>query len=187
LRWFGTLGAAGLALAFVANLFLLSSRVLNARIITVAEFLNTRLGRIEEIPLFADMSPFQAKLVVLSGHLAKAEPGTTIARKGESSSELYLLLDGKADVRNGVDGPIVGAMKRGDVVGEMGLVRGAPRSADVVASEPVEYLVLDGEFLQRLRRQYPRTAAALLFNLTRILSDRLDRATGRISALESSQ
>lgn len=187
LRWFGTLGAAGLALAFVANLFLLSSRVLNARIITVAEFLNTRLGRIEEIPLFTDMSPFQAKLVVLSGHLAKAERGATIARKGESSSELYLLLDGKADVRNGVDGPIVGAMKRGDVVGEMGLVRGAPRSADVVASEPVEYLVLDGDFLQRLRRQYPRTAAALLFNLTRILSDRLDRATGRISALEGGQ
>ncbi len=185
LRWFGAIGAGGLALAFAANLFLLSSRVLNARVITMAEFLTTRLGRIEEILLFDGMRPFQAKLVVLSGRVATAATGAPMARRGEESSELYLLLSGQADVRKGADGPVVGSVKRGDVVGEMGLVRKAPRSADVIATEPVEYLVLDGDFLQRLRRQYPRTAAVLLFNLTRILSDRLDRATERVTALEA--
>ena len=185
LRWFGALASIGILLAFVANLLLLSSRVLNARIITMADFLSTRLGAIEEIPLFAGMRPFQAKLVVLSGRLATVEPGTAIARQGEYSSELYLLLDGRAEVRQGSDGAVVGTMQRGDVVGEMGLVRSAPRSADVVAIESLEYLILDGDLLQRLRRQYPRTAAVLLYNLTRILSDRLDRATERITALQA--
>ncbi len=185
LRWFSSIGATGLLLAFLANLLLLSSRVLNARVITMADFLNTRLGAVEEIPLFSGMRPFQAKLVVLNGRLAKAATGTAIARQGESSSELYLMLGGKADVRHGEDGPVLGTVQRGDVVGEMGLLREAPRSADVFATEPVEFLILDGDLLERLRRQYPRTAAVLLYNLTRILSDRLDRATERITALQA--
>ncbi len=184
LHAFGVRGALGLGLAFVANLLLLSSRVLNARIITMADFLSTRLGPVEEIPLFEGMHPAQAKLVVLSGKVATAEPGESMARQGDHASELYLVLSGRAVVRRGADGPVIDSMQRGDVVGEMGLVRKVPRSADVVATEAVEYLVLDGGFLERLRRQYPRTAAVLLLNLARILSDRLDRASKRITALE---
>jgi hypothetical protein len=37
--------------------------------------------------------------------------------------------------------------------------------------------VLDQRFLQRLRRQYPRTAATVFLNMTRILSDRLESTT----------
>ncbi len=182
LRWFGMLGCAGIGLAFSANLLMLSSRILNARIITVAEFLTTRLGRIEELPLFEGMHPFQARLVVVSGYVRRAAPGEAIARQGEQGSELYLLMSGHAEVRKSEGRPVIGQIRRGDVIGEMGLVRAAPRSADVIATEAVEYLVLDGDFLDRLRRQYPRTASVLLFNLTRILSDRLDLATERLAA-----
>jgi CRP-like cAMP-binding protein len=66
------------------------------------------------------------------------------------------------------------------VVGEMGFVRGSPRSADVVMIEPGEYLVLDQSFSRRLRH-YPRTAATLFLNLSRILSDRLENTTERLA------
>jgi CRP-like cAMP-binding protein len=88
-------------------------------------------------------------------------------------------------VRTGDGGPPIGNLRRGEVVGEMGLVREQPRSADVVAVENTEYLVIDGTFLERLRRQYPRIAAIVFRNLTRILSDRLERTTARLVELSA--
>jgi CRP-like cAMP-binding protein len=87
-----------------------------------------------------------------------------------------VLLNGCVHVRrNG--GPPIRTLERGDVVGEMGLVRRRVRSADVVVAEDTDYLVLDAHALQRLRDQYPRTAAVMFLNLTRILSDRLESTT----------
>ncbi len=185
LQWFGLLGAAAVALALCGNLLLLATRVLTTRIITITELLFTRMGPLEEIPLFAGLHPFQAKIVVLTGHLATVGDGERITRRGELKQELYVLLSGNAEVRPEADGPAIGTLARGDVIGEMGLVRELPRSADVVATELTEYLVLDGSFLDRLRRQYPRIAALLLFNLTRILSDRLERTSARLAEVSA--
>ena len=63
----------------------------------------------------------------------------------------------------------------------LGLVRGGnERSADVVAASDVEALAVDERFLQRIQRRYPRIASRVLLNLSRILSDRLQRANDRI-------
>ncbi len=110
------------------------------------------------------------------GRLESAEPGTFITRFGEVKPELYVLLSGHADVRR-EGGPVIRTLGRGDVVGEMGLVRESPRTADVIASEHLEYLALDRRFLARLRWRYPRIAATVFLNLTRILSDRLESTT----------
>ena len=184
-RWFGLLLGAAVGTALVVNLVILSTRVLTARIVTVSDLLLTKLGPIEQIPLFAGLRPFQAKIVVLTGHLASAAAGDLITRRGELKSELCVLLNGGADIRSGCGAATVGHVTRGDVIGEMGLVRNEPRSADVVATEDTEYVILDGNFLDRLRRRYPRTAARVFLNLTRILSDRLDRTTARLSAVST--
>lgn len=179
-RWVGYLGSAALSLALIANVLLLATRVLTRRIITIGDVLFRTIGRLEEIPLFAGLRPFQAKIVVLSGRLAAAKPGDFITRRGETKPELYVLLSGRAEVRPGDGSAAAVTLTRGDVIGEMGMVRELPRSADVVAREDTEYLVLDGGFLDRLRRHYPRLAAAVLLNLTRILSDRLERTSARM-------
>jgi predicted RND superfamily exporter protein len=180
LRWFGALGCLTIGIAFIANLFVLATRVLTLRLVTIPDVLLIRVGNLEDIPLFEGLRPFQAKIVVLTGRLASAEPGELITRKGEVKSELYVLLNGAADVRDSSRGTSIGTLGRGDVIGEMGLVRDLPRSADVLATETTEYLVLDGTFLNRLRRQYPRIAATVFLNLTKILSDRLERTTRRL-------
>jgi CRP-like cAMP-binding protein len=73
-------------------------------------------------------------------------------------------------------------MRRGGVFGEMALVRQNVRSADVVATEPVEALAINEHFLQRLQFRYPRIASRVFLNLTRIVSDRLQRMTERYVA-----
>jgi CRP-like cAMP-binding protein len=115
---------------------------------------------------------------VLMGHLASAARGAYLTRRGDLQRELYVLLGGRADVCRG--GRVIRTLGRGDVVGEMGLVRGLPRSADVVAGEDLEYLVLDEHFLTRLKRRYPWIAANVFLNLAKILSDRLETTTDRL-------
>ena len=76
---------------------------------------------------------------------------------------------------------MIRTLGRGDVIGEMGLVRQRPRSADIIVDQDTEYLVLDGGFLDRLQRRHPRIAAKVFLNLTRILSDRLESTTDELA------
>jgi len=180
---FGLLSGITMVIALVVELFLTPALLTTTKIITVWDLLFLKLGPDphKQIPLFAGLSPFQAKLVVLMGHLESATRGTLITRRGDVKPELYVLLNGRADVQRGDAGPVLRTLTRGDVVGEMGMVRRRARSADVVAAEDTDYLVLDQRFLQRIRRQYPRTAATVFLNLTRILSDRLESTTDALT------
>jgi hypothetical protein len=175
---FGYLASATMAVALLADLFISPAVVMMTKIITLWDLLFLKLGAEphKQIRMFEGLRPFQAKLVVLMGHLEAVQPGAYITRKGELKPELYVLLNGRAEVRGG-DSNVLRVLSRGSVVGEMGLVRGRPRSADVIATETTELVVLDERFLQRIERRYPRIAAKVFLNLTRILSDRLQSTT----------
>lgn len=179
IQHFGVLAGATMAIALFADLLLLPALVMTTTIITIWDLLYVKLGPRphEEIPLFHGLRPIQARIVVLMAKLASAAPGAHITRRGELREELYVLLDGVVDVRRSEGESVIRSLGRGDVIGEMGLVRHRPRSADAVVRETTEYLVLDGGFLERIQRRYPRIAAAVFLNLTRILSDRLEDTT----------
>ncbi len=70
----------------------------------------------------------------------------------------------------------VNTLARGDVFGEMGLIRRHERTADVIATEEVEVLAVNEQFLDRIKRRYPRIATEIFFNLSKILSDRLEQS-----------
>jgi hypothetical protein len=184
---FGFLSGITMIVALFSDLCVTPTIAATTKIITLWDLLYLKLGPEphKQIPLFTGLRPFQAKIVVLMGHLASAAKGAFIARQGELKTELYVLLSGRADVRRGEGGPPIRILSRGDVVGEMGLVRERPRSADVVISEDAEYLVLDRRFLQRLRRRYPRIASTVFLNLTRILSDRLESTTDVLAGMKT--
>lgn len=187
-RHFGLLSGVTMGIALLVEFFLTPALVTTTKIITLWDLLFLKLGREphKQIPLFAGLRPFQAKVVVLMGRLEAARCGDVITRRGELKPELYVLLSGRAEVRPGGDDErVIRTLCRGDVVGEMGLVRERPRSADVVVVADTDYLVLDRRFLHRLRRQYPRIASTVFLNLTRILSDRLESTTDALAASTS--
>jgi CRP-like cAMP-binding protein len=116
------------------------------------------------------------------GDLRRFAPGETIVHQGDRGAEMFVIINGNADVwiAAGTERHRIAEMRRGDVFGEMGLVRGGTeRSADVVAASEVEALAVDERFLQRIQRRYPRIASKVLLNLSRILSDRLQRTNVR--------
>lgn len=183
-RHFGLLSGATMGIALVVELFLTPALVTTTKIATIWDFLFLKLGPEphRQIPLFKDMWSFQAKLVVLMGRLRSARRGELIARLGDLSPELYVFLNGRAEVYRDDPSRVLRQIRRGDVVGEMGLVRTLPRSANVVAVEDTDYLVLDARHLERMQRRYPRIAAMVYLNLARVLSDRLETTTVALSA-----
>jgi uncharacterized protein len=178
-RHFGLLSGTTMAVAVLVEFFLTPALCTTTKVITLWDLLFLKLGPEphKQILLFAGLRPFQAKVVVLMGRIESVPRGGFITRRGELKAELYVLLNGHASVFRGDRTRAIRTLVRGDVIGEMGLVRQLPRSADVIAEENLEYLVLDSRFLERLRRQYPRIASTVFFNLTTILSDRLESTT----------
>lgn len=184
---FGVLAGVTLAAGLGANIVVLPALLSTVRIITLWDLVGVKLGRdpTHEIPLFAGMRPAQAKVVVLMGEVRRFATGETIVRQGDLGNEMFVILNGRSEVwATGADGVRrhILDLGRGDVLGEMGLVRGAERTADVVAATDVEVLAVDERFLERLQRRYPRIASRLFLNLARILSDRLERTTSRFVA-----
>jgi predicted RND superfamily exporter protein len=185
IREFGTLAAGTMAAAMIANIGLLPALVAGTKVITLWDLVAVRMGEnpTETIPLFRGLGPGEARIVVLMGELGHFEANDTIVRRGESGHDMYVILNGTTRVVVDKAGAptSIAELRRGEVFGEMALLRHDARTADVVAAGPVDVLALNEQCFQRLQERYPRVAAKLLLNLSRILSDRLQRMTDAFS------
>lgn len=183
LQQFGILSAITILAAILTELALFPALLATTRIITLWDLLAVKLGKDphKTIPLFADLRPSQARLVALLAGLESYPPGEAVVRQGEMGDQMYVIIDGRAQVvvEAGGERRHVRDFGRGDVFGEMGLIRSHERTADVVAEGPLEVMTVDQRALARVQRRYPRTAAQIFLNLSKILSDRLQRETER--------
>lgn len=110
--------------------------------------------------------------------------GDVIMRQGDASDTLHVITRGRVRVGRDQAGeaPLVLAeLGVGDVVGEMGLLDKAPRSATVTALEATETLELHATVVALVLMQHPQVAAALLRTLSRRLrtADELADALAR--------
>ena len=113
--------------------------------------------------------------------------GSTIIERGSQADELFVLTAGSVEICL----PTEGNRKRQrlDVLsasmsfGEMAFIEEAPRSADVVALEPVTCRILSRGALAVLETQCPGLTTKLLTQLVRQLSSRLRIANNEVSAL----
>ncbi|MCG3133116.1 MAG: Serine/threonine-protein kinase PknD [Planctomycetes bacterium] len=101
--------------------------------------------------------------------------GDALIRQGHPADGLWLFASGRADVRlrrkEGSD-LILAQMERGDIAGEMALLTGAPRNADVVATEPGEALFLSVAAFRALEARTPE----ILGILTELTAQRLGKS-----------
>lgn len=68
-------------------------------------------------------------------------PGHELTRQGEPSDQAFVIIEGAAEVR--VDGEVVGEALPGELVGELGILDHAVRSATVTATTPMRVLVMN--------------------------------------------
>ena len=135
------------------------------------------------VPLFSGLKPEQLALV--AGQLRRrtySEREVIVHRDGPGDA-LYILTSGKVKVScSGEENEtILALMAPGDFFGELSILDGEGRSADVVALEPTEVLVLSAENFNRCLSEMPCISISLL----RQLAGRLRRSTSWIQVLSS--
>jgi CRP-like cAMP-binding protein len=101
-------------------------------------------------------------------------PAEFAVRRGEVDRSFFIIARGSFDVLvpTGEGPERVRVLEPGDLFGEVGFFDGLPRSADVVALEASEALVLTQAAFQRLRLTHPRLALRFVLDLGRILGER---------------
>lgn len=122
------------------------------------------------IELFEGLGP-EALRQIYARAVHKAFPaGSPICREGDPGNSMFVIENGLADVT--ILGERVRRMRQGDVVGEIAILTGEPRSATVTAVLATDVIELQRDALSGILAQHPQ----LLANLTRVLSRRLATA-----------
>lgn len=107
--------------------------------------------------------------------------GAQLMAQGEVGETMYVILQGRVRVERShpdlIEPLVLAELGPGEVVGEMGVLDDAPRSATVIAVEQTETLELTAPALAQTILRYPAVAGALL----RLLSRRL-RTTDELAA-----
>jgi CRP-like cAMP-binding protein len=115
-------------------------------------------------PFLEDLTE-EERLSVLQGlRLRGVEAGDILLTEGESGQSLFLLTTGEVKVfaRDPSGHNVrIGALKEGDVFGEISVLQGRPRTATITAAARGELLELDQDALARLARDHPRVMAKI--------------------------
>lgn len=93
--------------------------------------------------------------------------GAILTREGRDGGLMFVIIDGEAEVER--DGTVIKRLGPGDVIGELSLIDGLPRSANVKAATDVRVLELTREDFIHLANQSPK----FLLNLLRSLAMRI--------------
>ena len=132
----------------------------------------------QRIDLFRDLAPDQAERL---GRLARpliAVPGDKLVRKGERGDSVFFISSGAVEVT--LPGEPV-TLGRGDIFGEMALMTGEPRRADVTAVTYSQLLVLHASDFRRFLGSNPDVQATIQQIFDSRMSEVVSRKTPALS------
>jgi CRP/FNR family cyclic AMP-dependent transcriptional regulator len=139
-------------------------------------------GAITDHPFFANIDDLEVELVTGAADSLHFETSETLFRRGDPGDSVLLMLSGRAAVqshRSSGEPIVMNIVEQGELLGEMAVLEGAPRSATVTALEPCEVLAIPNSDFLALLVNHPGLAIRMLGSM----SDRLRRLTERVVEL----
>ena len=136
----------------------------------------------EETPHFSRFDAATIRFLEKAATRKKFPKNTILLSKGDESDSLYIVCSGKANVvASDEQGReiVLSVIGPGEYFGEMAAIDGAPRSATIVTKEPSEILVIG----KAAFRDSLSLNSDLMFNLLRVLLQRLRKADEKIESL----
>lgn len=128
-----------------------------------------KIDLLRSLPPFAGASNRELRDLAAASDVVTADAGRVLLRADRRALETYLVIDGTVDVVIG--GETVCSLHRGEFAGELGVIDGQPRSADVVAATDVTLLAISAPALRALIE----TSHALRIALLRQIAERVRR------------
>jgi HEAT repeat protein len=132
-----------------------------------------RILLLREIPIFADLSPEDLKLVAETAREEWYPQNTVIFHQGDEGNMMFVIVEGQVKVLRSADGieQVLAQRSSGDFVGEMAIIESAPRSATLHTQTDVRVLAIDGETFKGILRERPDVSFAVLRSISRRLRE----------------
>ena len=121
------------------------------------------LQRLSGIDILSPLSPAAHEAIAAAARVYAYSKGETIIRHGAAGDSMFIVHAGEVSVRIADDGPPheVARLAAGDVFGEMALLTGETRTADVIALTDVTAVEITKDALQPVLHDHPELAAAV--------------------------
>jgi CRP/FNR family cyclic AMP-dependent transcriptional regulator len=104
--------------------------------------------RLKTIPLFSSLSEKALNTLSVFSSETSVSAGKRLVHEGDYSYDLIVIEAGTADVIKGDE--VIGSLGPGDVFGEIGMLSGSKRMADVIATSPMDLITLSKWDLKRI-------------------------------------
>jgi CRP/FNR family transcriptional regulator, cyclic AMP receptor protein len=95
---------------------------------------------LETVPLFKGLENAELKALANLSKPMSFRGGEAIVKEGEAGLGFYVIVNGRADVKR--KNKTLATLPKGSFFGELALLDDQPRSADVIATEPTDCLVI---------------------------------------------
>lgn len=139
-----------------------------------------------EAPLFRDLSADGLADMVKIMQIQRIDPGQPVFHQGDIGDAWYVVFDGEVEVtREGAFGceRVVARLGRRACFGEMAVLDGSPRSAQVTAADEATLLRFPRGAFQELLSEGNIAAHQLVLGMARVLCERQRRLTGEVHGL----
>ena len=138
---------------------------------------------IKSSPLFFELFDEEIDEIIQECNVLSIEAGESIIKEGDEGDEIFLILNGGADVMKG--DICLAHLKKGDLFGEMILLDERTRSADIVSNTYTDVLILSYDVIFGYFQKKPKIFSILILNLCRLLAKRLKGSGEEIKLLNA--
>ncbi len=121
------------------------------------------------VPIFSSLKSKELEAVAKAGKQQSYAPAETIVEEGRTGVGFFFILEGDVEVRQ--KGKVLAKLGKGQFFGEMALIDGQPRTADVVAVSPTECFALSAWSFASLVKTQPNIALGMMKELVRRLRE----------------
>ena len=126
------------------------------------------LDHLKTVPLFSRCDKAQLREIGKVADELTVKAGTVLMREGQIGRELFLVIEGTADVAR--DSQVVATIGPGDFVGELSVIAHVARNATVTARTDLDVLVMTSSALSQLLDDIPGLAKHLLYEVAQRLA-----------------
>ncbi|WP_437581781.1 cyclic nucleotide-binding domain-containing protein [Sorangium sp. So ce887] len=148
-----------------------------------------RIEQLSKVPLFKGLTPAALELISRVASEETHALGTKIFQHGDPGEKLYILLEGKVRISReiaGIGEEALAVLGPGAVFGEMALLDEAPRSADARVHERCRLLTVSKDAFEDLLFLHKELAYEVLWNVVRMLVQRLRETNNKLTFLSVS-
>ncbi|AUX43884.1 cyclic nucleotide-binding protein [Sorangium cellulosum] len=148
-----------------------------------------RIEQLSKVPLFKGLTPAALDLISRVASEETHALGTKIFQHGDPGDKLYILIEGKVRISREIPGmgeEALAVLGPGAVFGEMALLDEAPRSADARVHERCRLLSVSKDAFEDLLFLHKELAYEVLWNVVRMLVQRLRETNNKLTFLSVS-